>query len=138
MGVIFEEWQERIGHVRPVLMDCGQVWGERFVRLTEFVAREYSHPSVFFFDGQIISDSIYVNVPSLKSLFLLVAQTHDRLFLGWAQYAAGILEVATQTLLHEVWADPREEFLPIRRGVSPQDIPNNGEQRKRSELAHPT
>jgi hypothetical protein len=129
MSVFFEEWQEGKGSVGPVLMNVSQTWGERFVRLSEFVSREYKHSSVFFFEGQITNDTIYVNVPELQALFRAVAQVADRLFLPWAEYAGGMIEVATQTLLHNAWSNPKDVFLPIRCGVSPKDIPAYGEKR---------
>ena len=123
MGVVFQEWKD--GGVGPALMDCSASRGRQLVRLTNFISQEYQLPSAFFLNGEIMNDFIYIEVPKLQSLFQAVTKSQNRLFLTWAEYAAGMLEIATQTLMNDAWPDARDKFLPRHHGVEVEDIPKS-------------
>ena len=119
MGVIFTLNEPD----SPILMDCSAGWGQRFVRLCNFVSSEYKYPSIFLWDGEIISDFIYLDIASAQSLFAKASENPDVLLVGWAECIAGMLEIATQLPMREKWLAKFPHFRPRYNGVDRLDIP---------------
>lgn len=105
------------------LMDCSVNWAKHFVRFSDFVSREYDYPSIFLWDGEVISDSIYVDLQNMQQLFIATSKNTDRLLIGWAEYVAGMLEIATKQYWGHEWKQKFNHFCPIHRGVNREDIP---------------
>lgn len=120
MGIVFVAFQDQSG---PVLMDCGNHWGEFFVQFSDFVASYYDQHPMFMWDGEIKSDFIYIDMPKMQILFEAASKQPERLFMGWAEIVVAMLEVSTKKPWREMWQKEFEDFRPSYRGVSREDIP---------------
>ena len=122
MGVIFT-YIAPPGETSIVLMDCSARWGQHLVRFTDFVAEECESPSIFLWNGEIISDFIYIDLQKMEELFTRASQNPSRLLVGWAEYMAGMLEIATKKRWGTEWKQEFNHFTPIHHGVDPADVP---------------
>ena len=78
---------------------------------------------MFMWEGEVISDSIYVDVPKMQNLFEYTAESQNLLLIGWARYVAGMLEIATGEPWRKQWQIVVPDFQPLFRGVNSDDIP---------------
>jgi hypothetical protein len=97
--------------------------GRFFVRISNLIATEYECPEVFAFGGEVLNDFVYAEIHKLQNLFRATYRATEPILFGWAQYAAGMLEVATQSPWREEWQHQYPHFRPIYRGVSDKDKP---------------